>query len=120
MKDPASSCGESFRPYEKRNTFIRSLTPKQASGNPLAMGNIRAFGPIYYKIAFLSLTMEIVYFMFARCTRAQSRAMRGLCLCNTNILLYIEGVEVEIVFPIDDFLRKPLTIPRLVRSHEEC
>jgi C1A family cysteine protease/transcriptional regulator CtsR len=40
LKDPAASCGESFRPCGKRNTFIRSLTPKQAAGNPLAVGLI--------------------------------------------------------------------------------
>lgn len=38
LKDPAVSCGDSFRPYGKRNTFIRSLTPKRVSGNPLAVG----------------------------------------------------------------------------------
>ncbi len=43
LKDPAASCGESFRPYGKRIFNIRSLTPKQASGNALAVGFISAF-----------------------------------------------------------------------------
>ena len=38
IEGPAASCGESFRPYGIRNVLIRSLTPKQASGNPLAVG----------------------------------------------------------------------------------
>ena len=38
LKDPAASCGESFHPCGKRNICIRSLTPKQASGNALALG----------------------------------------------------------------------------------
>ena len=40
LKDPAASCGESFYPYGRRNICIRSLTPKQASGNALAVGFI--------------------------------------------------------------------------------
>jgi hypothetical protein len=40
LKDPAASCKESFHPYGIKHTYSRSLTPKQASRNALAVGYI--------------------------------------------------------------------------------
>src|SRR5271157_3974642 len=38
MKNPAASCEESSIPMERKHTCTRSLTPKQASRNALAVG----------------------------------------------------------------------------------
>jgi hypothetical protein len=38
LKNPAASCGESSIPLERKHTYSRSLNPKQASRNALAVG----------------------------------------------------------------------------------
>jgi hypothetical protein len=42
LKNPAASCEESSIPMERKHTYGRSLTPKQASRNALAVGFIES------------------------------------------------------------------------------
>ena len=44
LKNPAASCKESSIPMEKKHSYSRSLTPKQASRNALAVGFMHGAG----------------------------------------------------------------------------